>query len=250
MSHPAGVVDTSGGTASLEVPNRELIELSARFAHSFQRWLDGAAGQLPYPRLRVLELLHCQGPAMMKTLAEDIGLSAEPDHARRRPRARRTHPTSPPPHRPTGHPPRTHQRRVERRRVLPGATPRRDRPSLRLALTHRKDAADPRATNVGRRTRLRSHDPARSTVDELRRLGWLAGEGPRRGSPRAVAQLLEDLTGKNARRWALSGSFAATDLMSVTTPATAVISTDDAERLAKFAGSFPPAPARTSCSPS
>ncbi len=76
MSDPAGVVDTTGGTASLEVPNRELIELSARFAHSFSRWLDGAAGELPYPRLRVLEVLHCQGPAMMKNLAEDVGLSA------------------------------------------------------------------------------------------------------------------------------------------------------------------------------
>ncbi len=76
MSDPAGVVDTTGGTASLEVSNRELIELSVRFSRSFLRWLDGAAGQLPYPRLRVLEVLHCQGPAMMKTLAEDVGLSA------------------------------------------------------------------------------------------------------------------------------------------------------------------------------
>ena len=76
MSDPTGVVDTAGGTASLVVPNRELIELSARFAHAFLRWLDGASGELPYPGLRVLEVLHCQGPAIMKDLAEDVGLSA------------------------------------------------------------------------------------------------------------------------------------------------------------------------------
>jgi DNA-binding MarR family transcriptional regulator len=76
MSEPAGVVHTAGGRPSLEVPNRELLELTARFAQSFLRWLDGAAGELAYPRLRVLEVLHCQGPAMMKDLAETLGLSA------------------------------------------------------------------------------------------------------------------------------------------------------------------------------
>lgn len=76
MNETAGLVATTGGAAGLEAPNRELVELSARFAHSFTRWLDGAAGELPYPRLRVLEVLHCQGPAMMKNLAEEVGLSA------------------------------------------------------------------------------------------------------------------------------------------------------------------------------
>lgn len=76
MNNPAGVVDTADATASLKVPNRELIELSARFSHAFLRWLDGAQGELPYPRLRVLEVLHCQGPAMMKDLADGVGISA------------------------------------------------------------------------------------------------------------------------------------------------------------------------------
>jgi DNA-binding MarR family transcriptional regulator len=61
----------------LDVDHRELVELSARFAHSFLRFLDGCgADGLNYPRFRVLEALHCQGPAKMKTLADGLGLSA------------------------------------------------------------------------------------------------------------------------------------------------------------------------------
>jgi DNA-binding MarR family transcriptional regulator len=60
-----------------DIPHRELLELSARFSHSFLKWLDASAtGGLSYPRLRVLEALHCQGPAKMKTLADGLGLTA------------------------------------------------------------------------------------------------------------------------------------------------------------------------------
>lgn len=60
-----------------EIPHRDLIELSAHYAHGFLRWLNaGAEDGLTYPRLRVLEVLHCQGPAMMKTLADGLDLSA------------------------------------------------------------------------------------------------------------------------------------------------------------------------------
>jgi DNA-binding MarR family transcriptional regulator len=60
-----------------DMPHRELVELSVRFSAAFQRWLDSrCAGGLTYPRLRVLEALHCQGPAKMKTLADGLGLSA------------------------------------------------------------------------------------------------------------------------------------------------------------------------------
>ncbi|MEO8265661.1 MAG: MarR family transcriptional regulator [Ilumatobacteraceae bacterium] len=63
--------------AALDIPHRELLELSARFARSFLRWVDARpAGGLSFPRLRVLEALHCQGPAKMKTLADGLGLSA------------------------------------------------------------------------------------------------------------------------------------------------------------------------------
>jgi DNA-binding MarR family transcriptional regulator len=63
--------------AALDIPHRELLELSARFSQAFLRWLDaGSTGGLTYPRLRLLEVLHCQGPAKMKTLADGLGLSA------------------------------------------------------------------------------------------------------------------------------------------------------------------------------
>jgi DNA-binding MarR family transcriptional regulator len=63
--------------AALDIPHRELLELSARFSQGFLRWLDaGSSGGLTYPRLRLLEVLHCQGPTKMKTLADGLGLSA------------------------------------------------------------------------------------------------------------------------------------------------------------------------------
>jgi len=62
---------------ALDTPYRELLELSANFSHAFLRWLDGSNScGFSFPRLRVLELLHCRGPAMMKTLADGLGLSA------------------------------------------------------------------------------------------------------------------------------------------------------------------------------
>jgi DNA-binding MarR family transcriptional regulator len=59
------------------IPHRELIELSATFAQAFDRWLDaGGPERLRYPSLRLLESLHCDGPAKMKVLADNLGLTA------------------------------------------------------------------------------------------------------------------------------------------------------------------------------
>jgi DNA-binding MarR family transcriptional regulator len=56
---------------------RALIDLSARFAHGFLRHVDGTSkGGFSYPRLRVLEHLHCKGATTMRPLAEALGLSA------------------------------------------------------------------------------------------------------------------------------------------------------------------------------
>jgi DNA-binding MarR family transcriptional regulator len=64
-------------SAEIDMAHRELLELTARFSHSFLKWVDARpSGGLSYPRLRVLEALHCQGPAKMKTLADALGLSA------------------------------------------------------------------------------------------------------------------------------------------------------------------------------
>ena len=69
--------DGASPNTATDIVARDLVELSARFAHSFLRWLDGSgAGGFTYPRLRVLETLHCKGPAMMRTLADGLGLSA------------------------------------------------------------------------------------------------------------------------------------------------------------------------------
>jgi DNA-binding MarR family transcriptional regulator len=61
----------------VDIPHRELVELSAKFAQAFRRWLDASCPDgLTYPGLRVLESLHCEGPAKMKALADNLGLSA------------------------------------------------------------------------------------------------------------------------------------------------------------------------------
>jgi DNA-binding MarR family transcriptional regulator len=63
--------------APIELPNRELIELCARFSHAFVRWLGKSPDSaLSYQRLRVLEILHCRGPARMCDLADLVGLPA------------------------------------------------------------------------------------------------------------------------------------------------------------------------------
>jgi DNA-binding MarR family transcriptional regulator len=64
------------GNSDFDVPHRELIERSARFSQAFLRWLDGTTGGFTYPRLRVLEVLHCNGPTKMKQLADLVGMTA------------------------------------------------------------------------------------------------------------------------------------------------------------------------------
>ncbi|MAT05714.1 MAG: MarR family transcriptional regulator [Acidimicrobiaceae bacterium] len=60
----------------IDVAHRDLVETSARFANAFLRWLADTPEGLTYPRLRMLEVLHCHGPAKMKDLADSLGLTA------------------------------------------------------------------------------------------------------------------------------------------------------------------------------
>lgn len=71
-------VGRGGSTdATIDIAHRELLELTARFARGFLKWVDASpTGGLTYPRLRVLEALQCQGPAKMKSLADALGLTA------------------------------------------------------------------------------------------------------------------------------------------------------------------------------
>ena len=57
-------------------PLRQLVEDTAAFAHTFLRWIDDqAADGLTLPRLRLVERLHCKGPAKMGIVADELGLS-------------------------------------------------------------------------------------------------------------------------------------------------------------------------------
>jgi DNA-binding MarR family transcriptional regulator len=56
---------------------RRLVDVAAAFASGYQRWLESStpSSELSFPRLRLLELLHCRGPQMMRVLADDLGLT-------------------------------------------------------------------------------------------------------------------------------------------------------------------------------
>ena len=57
-------------------PLRRLVEDTAAFAHAYLRWIDAQAAEgLTLPRLLLVERLGCKGPAMMRTLADELGLS-------------------------------------------------------------------------------------------------------------------------------------------------------------------------------
>jgi DNA-binding MarR family transcriptional regulator len=58
-------------------PRQLLVAETALFAREFQRWADAQVkgDGMTLPGLRLVERLHCQGPAMMRTLADELGLS-------------------------------------------------------------------------------------------------------------------------------------------------------------------------------
>jgi DNA-binding MarR family transcriptional regulator len=74
-----------GGAAAAEVSlaglpaaerRRRLVAETARFTSAFLRWMEGrACGGLTYARLRLLQALHCGGPAIMRDLGVQLGVS-------------------------------------------------------------------------------------------------------------------------------------------------------------------------------
>ncbi len=55
---------------------RALVAETAKFAAAFQRWTEGRRdGSLSYTRLRLLEALHCTGPAIMRNLGDQLAVS-------------------------------------------------------------------------------------------------------------------------------------------------------------------------------
>ncbi len=64
--------------ASLPEADRRLalVAETARFATAFLRWTEARTGDgLPYTRLRLLQTLHCDGPAIMRNLGDQLGVS-------------------------------------------------------------------------------------------------------------------------------------------------------------------------------
>lgn len=56
---------------------RVLVAQTARFTTDFLRWMEGrACDGLNYQRLRLLQALHCGGPAIMRDLGTQLGVSA------------------------------------------------------------------------------------------------------------------------------------------------------------------------------
>jgi DNA-binding MarR family transcriptional regulator len=67
---------TAAAPSEDHLQRRQLVEEAAAFASAYLRWLEAAAsGGLSYPRVRLLEALGCEGPAMMRALGERLGLS-------------------------------------------------------------------------------------------------------------------------------------------------------------------------------
>jgi DNA-binding MarR family transcriptional regulator len=57
-------------------PLRRMVEDTAAFAHTYLRWIDAQTAEgLTLPRLLLVERRDCKGPAMMRTLADELGLS-------------------------------------------------------------------------------------------------------------------------------------------------------------------------------
>jgi DNA-binding MarR family transcriptional regulator len=53
-----------------------LVAQTARFTTSFLRWMEArSCGGLNYARLRLLQALHCGGPAIMRDLGTQLGTS-------------------------------------------------------------------------------------------------------------------------------------------------------------------------------
>jgi DNA-binding MarR family transcriptional regulator len=69
----SGAVDLAGPT---DADSAALVAQTARFTASFLRWMETrSCGGLNYARLRLLQALHCGGPAIMRDLGTQLGTS-------------------------------------------------------------------------------------------------------------------------------------------------------------------------------
>jgi DNA-binding MarR family transcriptional regulator len=67
--------DTAGGRRD-ESAGQALVGQTARFTTTFVRWMEGhTCDGLSYPRLQLLQALHCGGPAIMRDIGAQLGAS-------------------------------------------------------------------------------------------------------------------------------------------------------------------------------
>ena len=70
----SGAVDLAGLTDAESA--EALVAQTARFTANFLRWMETrSCGGLNYARLRLLQALHCGGPAIMRDLGTQLGAS-------------------------------------------------------------------------------------------------------------------------------------------------------------------------------
>jgi DNA-binding MarR family transcriptional regulator len=74
---PGRAMDLVGLTGTDEATRRKLlVDQAARFSAAFGRWTDTACpGQLSYQQLRLLGTLHEHGPAIMREIGRELGVS-------------------------------------------------------------------------------------------------------------------------------------------------------------------------------
>lgn len=76
--HGDGEISGAPDLAGLTEPESDavLVAQTARFTTSFLRWMETrSCGGLNYARLRLLQALHCGGPAIMRDLGTQLGTS-------------------------------------------------------------------------------------------------------------------------------------------------------------------------------
>ncbi len=84
--HDPGLADDSGAGSCGECPDlgglddaqvrHVLVGQTARFTTSFLRWMEGrACDGLNFARLSLLQALHCGGPAIMRDLGTQLGVT-------------------------------------------------------------------------------------------------------------------------------------------------------------------------------
>jgi DNA-binding MarR family transcriptional regulator len=69
------VVSRANSVSETEL-RHELVKETADFARAYLRWMDASdCERMSYPRLRLLEQLHCVGPDRMGALGDELGLT-------------------------------------------------------------------------------------------------------------------------------------------------------------------------------